>query len=66
MTPLLHASSNFRSLYRIGGFFLSVIYSDKEFEPLMDNMADMKIILNPAFDGEHVGVIKRFIRTTKE
>ena len=45
---------------------MSVIYSDKEFEPLMDNMADMKIILNPAFDGEHVGVIKRFIRTTKE
>ena len=33
---------------------------------MMADLADMKIILNPASDGEHVGDIERFIRTTKE
>ena len=54
------------SLYKLGGFALSVIYSDKYFKPLMINLVDMKIILNPAFNGEHVGSIEHFIRTTKE
>ena len=54
------------SLYRLGGFVLLVIYSDKEFNPMMADLADMKIILNPASDGENVGDIERFIRTTKE
>ena len=54
------------SLYKLGGFPLSVIYSDKYLETLMAYMADIKIILYPAYLVEHVGDIERFIRSTKE
>ena len=52
-------------MYKLGGFVLSVIYSDKDFEPLMTDLEDMKIILKPVYNGEHIGDIERFIRTTK-
>jgi hypothetical protein len=54
------------NLYKLGGFHVDQIDSDKKFTPLRSNLADMEIGLNAASDDEHVGRIERYIRTTKE
>ena len=63
---LLTCIKKLRSVYRLGGFRITHIDSDKEFEPMRDKFAEMKIHLNAASDDEHVGDIERFIRTVKE
>ena len=48
-----------RSVYQLGGFKITHIDSDKDFEPLRSELADMHIHLNAASDDEHVGNIER-------
>lgn len=55
-----------RSVYKLGGFALEQINSDKEFAPMETALADLGIGLNVASDDEHVGEIERYIRATKE
>ena len=63
---ILTCIKKLRSVYRLGGFKITHIDSDKEFEPLQAELEDMHIHLNAAFDAEHVGNIERYIRTNKE
>ena len=46
-----------RSVYRLGGFKITHIDSDREFEQLRAELVDMHIHLNSVSDDEHVGDI---------
>ena len=63
---ILTCIKKLRSVYRLGGFRITQIDCDKEFEPLQAELADMQIAINAASDDEHVGDIEQYIRTTKE
>ena len=61
---ILTCIKKLRSVYRLGGFNITQIDSDKEFEPPQAELSDMHIHLNAASDDEHVGNIEQYIRTT--
>jgi hypothetical protein len=63
---VLACITRIHSVYKLGGFSLTQINCDKEFEPLRTALAGMKIGLNTASDDEHVGEVERYIRTIKE
>jgi hypothetical protein len=54
------------NVYKLGGFQVTQINSDKEFGSLQVPLAGLTIGLNVASDDEHVGTIERYIRTVKE
>ena len=62
---ILTCIKKLRRVYQLGGFKITHIDSDKEFQPLRDELADIHIHINAASDDEHVGYIEQYIRTTK-
>jgi hypothetical protein len=66
-TPV-NGFKNVVTVYRRASFIITMTLMDGKFEPMQGDLANMSpgITLNETANDEHVGDIKRFIRTLKE
>ena len=54
------------AVYKYTGFHITTALMDREFKAMRGDLADLGIMLNKAARDEHIGKVKRFIRTLKE
>eukprot|EP00957_Ditylum_brightwellii_P019731 1489096-Ditylum_brightwellii.AAC.1 len=59
-------SEGSKKIYMQRGFRVTIIFMDRQFEPLYGNLAEEKFTLEVCSNNEHVAKIKRQSQTVKE